>query len=268
MHGQLLRLGRTPVCQHLHGIDCPLGRTGALGAGGKKDCVIRVHVRLRDLGAEPHVDAGALQLRAVELDERCNFLVQDLSCRPCPQLTADFLRAFHQCYFVAAVRGQDGSLSSGRACSNNQYPLGEYGRPTCLCGPFLLGQGRVYHALGVLAIEHPPRDALVDRQAAPDVGRRTTPRLLNDRGISQAGPSHGDEVQLTGRSEHFLAEIRRFPHLSALIDQWLDWQATSFTPAMRDAFLHLVRLPEAGRDHAAIEASRARSAPSWRPSSR
>lgn len=42
----------------------------------------------------------------------------------------------------------------------------------------------------------------------------------------------------------------------ARIDQWLDWQATAFTPAMRDVFWHLVRLPEAERDPAAIEASR------------
>lgn len=43
----------------------------------------------------------------------------------------------------------------------------------------------------------------------------------------------------------------------ARIDQWLDWQATAFTPAMRDAFLQLVRVPEDKRDARAIEASRA-----------
>lgn len=41
------------------------------------------------------------------------------------------------------------------------------------------------------------------------------------------------------------------------IDRWMDWQATGFTPAMRDAFLQLVRTPPARRDAAAIEASRA-----------
>ncbi|GJE59829.1 glutathione S-transferase family protein [Methylobacterium trifolii] len=42
------------------------------------------------------------------------------------------------------------------------------------------------------------------------------------------------------------------------IDQWLDWQATSFTPAMRDAFWQLYRAPEPERDRAAIDASLAK----------
>lgn len=46
------------------------------------------------------------------------------------------------------------------------------------------------------------------------------------------------------------------PRARALIDQWLDWQATAFTPAMRDVFLQLVRLPPEKRDAAVIEASR------------
>lgn len=49
------------------------------------------------------------------------------------------------------------------------------------------------------------------------------------------------------------------PRARALVDQWLDWQATSFTPAMRDAFLQLVRLAPEKRDAAVIEASRAAS---------
>lgn len=43
------------------------------------------------------------------------------------------------------------------------------------------------------------------------------------------------------------------------IDRWMDWQATTFTPAMRDAFWQLVRTPPEKRDAAAIEASRAAS---------
>ena len=42
-------------------------------------------------------------------------------------------------------------------------------------------------------------------------------------------------------------------------DRWMDWQATTFTPATRDAFWQLLRVPEAQRDHAAIEASRVKS---------
>jgi glutathione S-transferase len=39
----------------------------------------------------------------------------------------------------------------------------------------------------------------------------------------------------------------------------MDWQATEFTPAMRDAFWQLVRVPPDQRDAAAVEASRAAS---------
>lgn len=49
------------------------------------------------------------------------------------------------------------------------------------------------------------------------------------------------------------------PRARALIDQWLDWQATAFTPAMRDAFLQLVRVAPEKRDPRVIEASRANS---------
>ena len=43
------------------------------------------------------------------------------------------------------------------------------------------------------------------------------------------------------------------------VDRWMDWQATTFTPAMRDAFWQLVRVPAEKRDAAAIEASRSAS---------
>ncbi|WP_438344675.1 glutathione S-transferase family protein [Methylorubrum populi] len=49
------------------------------------------------------------------------------------------------------------------------------------------------------------------------------------------------------------------PRARALIDQWLDWQATAFTPAMRDAFLQLVRVAPEERDPRVVEASRANS---------
>jgi glutathione S-transferase len=47
--------------------------------------------------------------------------------------------------------------------------------------------------------------------------------------------------------------------LRADADRWMDWQATTFTPAMRDAFWHLVRTAPEKRDAAAIEASRVAS---------
>ncbi|MDF2597752.1 MAG: Glutathione S-transferase protein [Methylobacterium brachiatum] len=43
------------------------------------------------------------------------------------------------------------------------------------------------------------------------------------------------------------------PRTRAHIEQWLDWQATSFTPAMRDAFWQLYR--SANSDRAVIDAS-------------
>lgn len=47
------------------------------------------------------------------------------------------------------------------------------------------------------------------------------------------------------------------PRAGAHVDQWLDWQATSFTPAMRDAFWQLYRSPEP--DRALIASSLTRS---------
>jgi glutathione S-transferase len=43
------------------------------------------------------------------------------------------------------------------------------------------------------------------------------------------------------------------------VDRWMEWQSTAFTPAMVAAFWQLVRTPEASRDAAAIEASRAKT---------
>jgi glutathione S-transferase len=45
----------------------------------------------------------------------------------------------------------------------------------------------------------------------------------------------------------------------AQADRWMEWQSTSFTPAQRDAFWQLIRVPADKRDAAAIDASRAKS---------
>ncbi|SOE52086.1 Uncharacterized glutathione S-transferase-like protein [plant metagenome] len=42
-------------------------------------------------------------------------------------------------------------------------------------------------------------------------------------------------------------------------DRWMDWQTTEFGPAMRDAFLQLIRTPEDKRDDALVAASVAQS---------
>ena len=49
------------------------------------------------------------------------------------------------------------------------------------------------------------------------------------------------------------------PRARAHVEQWLDWQATSFTPAMRDAFWQLYRAadPDRGLIAASVEKSEA-----------
>ena len=42
-------------------------------------------------------------------------------------------------------------------------------------------------------------------------------------------------------------------------DRWMDWQATAFTPAMRDVFWQLIRTPPEARDAALIDRSIAAS---------
>jgi glutathione S-transferase len=46
------------------------------------------------------------------------------------------------------------------------------------------------------------------------------------------------------------------PRARADADRWMEWQSTSYQPAMRDVFWQLIRTPEDKRDAAAIEASR------------
>ena len=49
------------------------------------------------------------------------------------------------------------------------------------------------------------------------------------------------------------------PRRRADVDRWMEWQSTSYTPAMTQIFWQLIRTPEAQRDAAVIEASRAKS---------
>lgn len=49
------------------------------------------------------------------------------------------------------------------------------------------------------------------------------------------------------------------PRARADVDRWMEWQSTSYTPAMWAAFWQLVRTPPEKRDAAAVEASRAKS---------
>ena len=49
------------------------------------------------------------------------------------------------------------------------------------------------------------------------------------------------------------------PRERAQVDRWMEWLATSFVPAMRDAFWELVRVPADKRNAAAVEASRVKT---------
>ncbi|HVF64610.1 MAG TPA: glutathione S-transferase family protein [Casimicrobiaceae bacterium] len=51
------------------------------------------------------------------------------------------------------------------------------------------------------------------------------------------------------------------PKLAADADRWMDWQATTVTPAMTDAFWQLIRTPSDKRDAAALQASIAKTEP-------
>ncbi len=46
------------------------------------------------------------------------------------------------------------------------------------------------------------------------------------------------------------------PRERADADRWMDWQTTTFQPAIGPAFMHLVRLPPEKRDPAAVDPSR------------
>jgi glutathione S-transferase len=51
------------------------------------------------------------------------------------------------------------------------------------------------------------------------------------------------------------------PRRAADADRWMDWQSTMLTPAMGDAFWHLVRTPPEQRDMRLVEASIAKTEP-------
>jgi glutathione S-transferase len=51
------------------------------------------------------------------------------------------------------------------------------------------------------------------------------------------------------------------PEARALADQWMDWQATAITPAMRDVFIETIRTPAEKRNAAAAAASIAATEP-------
>lgn len=105
-------------------------------------------------------------------------------------------------------------------------------------------------------------------EAGGKFGRNDTPGYLamNPNGLVPVIEDAGFVLWESNAIMRYLCERERATHLwpaelraRADADRWLDWQATSFTPATRDAFWNLMRTPEPQRDLAAIESSRAKS---------
>ena len=99
-------------------------------------------------------------------------------------------------------------------------------------------------------------------------GRNDSPEYLalNPNGLVPVIEDAGFVLWESNAIVRYLCERERAaalwpaePRARADADRWLDWQATAFTPATRDAFWNLLRVPEPQRDHAAIESSRAKS---------
>jgi glutathione S-transferase len=99
-------------------------------------------------------------------------------------------------------------------------------------------------------------------------GRNDTPEYLrmNPNGLVPTIDDDGFVLWESNAIVRYLCARERATELwpedlrkRADADRWMDWQGASFTPATRDAFWQLLRVPEAQRDHAAIEASRVKS---------
>ncbi|GEO98302.1 glutathione S-transferase family protein [Methylobacterium haplocladii] len=106
----------------------------------------------------------------------------------------------------------------------------------------------------------------IDAGGAHGVVGEESYRALNPNGLV---PTLQEDDFVLWESNAILRYLARLPGSSlalpdeprscARVDQWLDWQTTTFTPAMRDCFWQLIRVAEDQRDRPAIEASRARS---------
>jgi glutathione S-transferase len=99
-------------------------------------------------------------------------------------------------------------------------------------------------------------------------GGNDTPRYLamNPNGLVPVIEDDGFVMAESNAIVRYLAARHRALALwpedvrsRAEIDRWMEWQSTEYTPAMRDVFWQLVRVPADKRDAGAIEASRAKS---------
>jgi glutathione S-transferase len=99
-------------------------------------------------------------------------------------------------------------------------------------------------------------------------GRNDTPEYLamNPNGLIPVIEDDGFAMAESNAIVRYLAARHRAASLwpeevraRAEVDRWMEWQSNEFTPATRDAFWNLIRLPAEKRDAAAVEASRVKS---------
>jgi glutathione S-transferase len=103
------------------------------------------------------------------------------------------------------------------------------------------------------------------RDAGGAFGVVNTPeyRHMNPNGLVPTIEDHGFVLWESNAIVRYLARksgkgqlLPTDAHRSALAEQWMDWQVSTFWPAIRVLFLGLIRTPVEQRDNAAIEASR------------
>jgi glutathione S-transferase len=86
-------------------------------------------------------------------------------------------------------------------------------------------------------------------------------RRLNPNGLVPVIEDDGFVLWESNAIVRYLAAKRESPlwpadpRRRADADRWMDWQATAFTPAMRDAFWHTIRTPPERREAEAIRRS-------------
>ncbi|MNY05131.1 hypothetical protein D3C86_1378390 [compost metagenome] len=152
-HGDFISHGQFSVCQQVGNIrPLILGN----GTGGEQYRVPRAQVEIGCIGIELHVDAHAFEFALVEVDHVLDLHAKRARSCPGMELAADAIRSLDQAHTVSALGGQDRGLTAGRPATDDQHSLLCGSRAASVTRPAFLAEGRVYHALGALAVEHPP----------------------------------------------------------------------------------------------------------------
>ena len=97
---------------------------------------------------------------------------------------------------MATFGGEQRGLTARRSRADDEHPSKHRGGAAGFCRASFLAQGGIDHALGAFTVEHPPRDALVDRQASADPFRLAAPGLGHRVGVGESGAAQRDKVEL------------------------------------------------------------------------